>query len=326
MMLPAALDRMRGLHVIVVGDLLLDRILAGQPTRLSREAPIPVLEETRRAEHPGGGSAPALTLIGLGARVDLVGVVGDDDEGARLQALLLEHGADIDGVSVDRARRTSVKTRIVAEGLLVYPQQVARLDRVDRTPLTTVIERALVTTIHRLARGRIDALLVSDYQCGVATPDVIAAVRAAGQGRLTVADAQTDPARFAGFDLIRCNEAEAERALGGPVTAEIVAAGREQLGCRMLAVTRGADAAYLAHPGGLETVPAANRTDVYDVTGAGDAVVAVMTAALATGTTPRDALLLAQLAGGIAVRAWGNVPVTAAQLTLALEQMDDRAR
>ncbi len=326
MTLSSSLSRMRDLHVGVVGDLLLDRIVAGRATRLSREAPIPVLEETRHLEHPGGGSAPALSLLGLGARVDLVGVVGGDDEGTRLRALLVEQGAAIDGVSVDPSRRTTVKTRIVAEGLLVYPQQVARLDRIDQTPLAVAIKQSLAVAIGRLAREGVDAFLISDYQCGIATPEVINAVRTAGAGRLIVADAQTGPARFNGFDLIRCNEAEAERALGAQVTPEMVAAGRERWGCRMLAVTRGGEAAYLAHPGGVETVPAANRTDVYDVTGAGDALVAVMTAALAAGVTPRDALVLAQLAGGIAVRAWGNVPVTAAQMALAVEQMEPEAR
>ena len=229
------------------------------------------------------------------------------------------------GVVVDGARPTAVKTRVVAEGLLVYPQQVARLDRVDRTPLPGSVEREVIAAIERAVAGKVAAVLVSDYQGGMTTPKVLAAVRAAHTRAFIAADAQVDPARFAGFDLIRCNEAEAERALGIPVTAEAVTSARARLGCRILAVTRGPETALLAHPDGLETAPAANRTDVYDVTGAGDAVAAVLTTALALEATPAAALTLAQLAGGISVRKWGNVPVTAEELEAAADAWDRRA-
>ena len=318
MTLALALARLAGVRVLVVGDLVLDRMLVGRAARLSREAPIPVLDETRREDRPGGGVSPALTVVALGGRAVQAGVVGDDPEGALLRGLVAAQGVGLDAVTVDPDRPTNVKTRVVAEGFLVFPQQVARLDRVARGALAPATEAALIAAIGRCLAAGVDAVIVSDYGAGVASLAVIAAVRAGAGGALLAADAQTDPARFVGFDLVKCNQAEAERAFGGPVGAAAVAAGRDRLGCRMLAVTRGGDSALLAHPGGVVEAPAANRTAVYDVTGAGDAVIATLATALATGAAPDVALALAQHAGGVAVRAWGNQPVTVAALAAAI--------
>ncbi len=312
------LPRLAGVRVLVVGDLFLDRLICGRVTRISREAPVPVLEETRQTELPGGGTAPALGILALGGVAEQVGLVGTDADGDLLRGLLSARGVGTGGVVADAARPTTVKTRIVAEGFLVYPQQVARIDRIDRTPVSGVVEGALIGAI-RAAATEVDAVLISDYQTGVVTPGVIEAIlQAAGNRITTTVDAQGDPGRYAGFDLVKCNEAEAEQALGAPVTPPRLVAWRERLGCRMVAVTRGGASALLVHPGGIEEVPAANRSEVYDVTGAGDTVIAVLTAALVAGAPPRQALELAQLAGGIAVRKWGNVPVDAAELAAAV--------
>lgn len=314
----SAVDRLARVRVLVVGDLFLDRMIFGRVARVSREAPVPVLEETRQLDLPGGGTAPALNVVALGGTAWQVGVVGADADGERLCDLLRARGVGGDGIVVDVGRPTTVKTRVVAEGILVYPQQVARIDRIDRTPVGGTTEAALIAAI-RAAAPNVDAILVSDYRSGVVTPAVIAAVRdAAGDRLLTTTDAQGEPERYAGFGLVKCNQAEAEQALGEAVTPAALVAWRQRLGCGLLAVTRGGDSALLAHAGGVEEVPAANRSEVYDVTGAGDTVIAILTAALATGAPPRAALELAQFGGGLAVRKWGNVPVSAAELARAV--------
>jgi len=312
------LRRCARLRVVVVGDLFLDRMIFGQVKRLSREAPIPVLEETREQDLPGGGTAPALGVVALGGTAEQIGVVGADPEGEILRGLLRDRGVGTNGVICDRGRPTTLKTRIVAEGFLVYPQQVARIDRIARHPLAAGIEAALIGAIRAKAADA-DAILVSDYRSGVVTPALVAAIRDAGGDRvLRAVDAQDALRQYAAFDLVKCNQAEAERALGAPVTGEALGDWRRRLGCRMVAVTRGPASALLAHDGGVEEVPAANRSEVYDVTGAGDTVIAVLTLTLAAGASPREALELAQTAGGIAVRKWGNVPVSRDELAAAL--------
>lgn len=316
--LAAVLGRLEGIRVLVVGDLFLDRMIFGKVTRVSREAPVPVLEETRQTALPGGGTAPALGVAALGGGAAQVGVVGVDGDGDELCRLLAAHGVDTAGIIRDPGRPTTVKTRVVAEGFLVYPQQVARVDRIARRPLGAEIEAAVIGAI-RAEAGAADAILVSDYRSGVVTPAVIAAIRDAAVGRLLrTVDAQDALRLYAAFDLVKCNQAEAERALGGVVSSDALAAWRRRLDCRMVAVTRGPASALLAHEGGVEEVPAANRSEVYDVTGAGDTVIAVLTMALAAGAAPREALELAQLAGGIAVRKWGNVPVAMDELAVAV--------
>lgn len=308
---------------MVVGDLVLDRMLVGRASRLSREAPIPVLDEVRCDELAGGGTAPALTVAGLGGDVRQIGVVGDDDDGWLLRRLVAARGVGVEAIVTDPARPTTVKTRVVAEGFHVFPQQVARIDRAAQAPISPEAETAMIAALDRSVEAGIDAILLSDYGGGVCSPALIARVRAARGQTLLAVDAQSAPDRFTGFDLVRCNEAEAERALGEPISADAVAAGRARIGCRWFVVTRGGDRALLADERGVIEAPAENRTEVYDVTGAGDAVTAVLTVALATGAEPEEALTLAQIAGGIAVRRWGNLPVDVADLRAAI---DERAR
>lgn len=322
----SVLQRLAAVRVLVVGDVFLDRTVFGRVARVSREAPVAVLEETRQVALPGGGTAPAMGTVALGATACHIGIVGADDDGRLLRSLLAEKGVGVDGIVVDPARPTTTKTRIVAEGFLAYPQQVARIDRIDRRPVEGEVEAALIDAIFDAA-PRVDAVLVSDYRSGIATPAVIDAVRTAAVGRaLTTVDAQGEPGRYTGFDLVKCNQAEAEDALGAAVSAESLRSWRERLDCRMVAVTRGGESALLAHADGLEEVPAANRSEVFDVTGAGDTVIAVLTVALAAGASPRAALELAQLAGGVAVRKWGNVPVTGDELAALLDGRAMRGR
>jgi len=317
---------MRG-RVLVVGDLCLDEYLIGRATRLSREAPVPVLEQQHRFTRLGGAANPAHNVVALGGKAALVGVIGQDEAGQTLLAQLAEAGIDADGVVSDPGRPTTTKTRVVAESTLRVPQHVVRLDHLHRSPVSPAVECALGQRIAALT-AQADAVLVSHYRAGVVTPALIEVVRGVARrhSALTVADAQADLQRFASFDLVKCNRAEAEAELGRPLTGDLdfeTALGEllARLGVARLAITRGAEGMSLLERGGAVIHALASRvSDVYDVTGAGDTVVAVLTLALVAGMNLRTAARLANAAAGLVVRRLGNAVVTPAELAEVLRE------
>jgi rfaE bifunctional protein kinase chain/domain len=323
-LLQPTLDAIRGRRVLVVGDLYLDHYVFGLPSRVSREAPIMVLEETRREDRPGGGTAPALAVAALGGLVWQVGVIGDDTEGARLKSLLGARGVDVAGLVVDPDRPTTTKTRLVAEGPFnVFPQQVARVDRQDRTPISPEIAARLTRFITEIA-PTVDAVLLSDYRSGVIVPEVIDATRRAS--RLATVDSQGALADFAGLGLVKCNQGEAEaylgQSLGDPDSRRsCLIELRQKLDCTRLVVTLGPEgAALVEETSAYAEVPPIVRRQVFDVTGAGDTVIAVMTAALAAGADSLSALRLSQVAAGIVIGKWGNAQATAEEIAAALDE------
>ncbi|HEX5164698.1 MAG TPA: PfkB family carbohydrate kinase [Thermomicrobiales bacterium] len=312
--LPELLERLGGKRVLVVADLYLDRYIFGSPSRISREAPIMVLDEERQEDHLGGGAAPALQLAALGYEVAVAGVVGDDRAGQQVVALLAEAGIDPGAVLIDPTRPTTTKTRVVAEGFFLFPQQVVRIDRQERAPVGADVTQALAAAVNATSP---DAILVSDYRSGVVTGELVDAIREAQalHGLLTTVDSQGDLDKFAGFDLVKCNQAEAEAVIGHPLgdrasRETALLALRERIGARCLVVTRGGEGAALAGIDGYAEAPASNRSEIFDVTGAGDTVVAVMTAARLAGADPLLAASLAQAAAGVVVRKWGNQQAT----------------
>jgi rfaE bifunctional protein kinase chain/domain len=319
--LAAILDLLAGQAVLVIGDLILDEYIVGAAARVSREAPVIIVEERRREWLIGGAAMPALNVRRLGGRAVQVGVVGPDDAGRQLLGLLREAGVDVAGVAVDPDRRTTTKTRIVAEGFLVFPQQVARVDRLDRHPLSPPVERAVLAQAARAAAGA-RALLVSDYKNGVVTPGVIAGARdlASRAGVLLAVDTQGDLDRFAGFDLVKCNHHDAAAFLGRPLDGEEQARAaiveiQRRLGAPEIVITRaGEGVSFYSAAEGYGHLPPTNRTEVFDVTGAGDTVIAVLTLARAAGASLRAACRLANLAAGVVIRKRGNQPITREEL------------
>ena len=279
--------RLQGQRILVVGDLILDEYWLGRATRLSREAPVPVLELEKRTRLPGGAANPAANVVALGGGASIVGIVGGDEPGTALLALLAQAGIATEGVIRDAARPTTTKTRLMAESSLRFPQHLARLDHLDRSPVTGDLEDRLCAAIES-GMAAVNAVLVSDYKGGVVTEKVIETVLAAARehGKLAAVDSQGDLMKFRGFGLVKCNRAEAEMQLGKP----------------------------LAH------LLATNRSEVFDATGAGDTVIAVMTQALAAGLDGRTAAHLANVAAGLVVRRLGNATVTPGELVTALEE------
>ena len=306
----ALLRAMADRHVLVVGDLFLDEYWVGRAERLSREGPVPVLAFSHRFCLPGGAANPAHNIVRLGSAATQIGLVGDDATGEELRRALDGRGIAGEGLVLDPTRPTTRKTRIVAEGLSA-PQQVARIDRIDRAPARGAAEEALVRAIESQVSA-CDAVLVSHYCSGVVTPRVARAAVSAAQasGAVLAVDAQGDLERFVGFDLVRVGRADAAEHLGVPLETEIdyhraAADLRSRLGTGAVLLGRGAAGASVADDEGYEVVPAAQVSEVYDVAGAGDTVIAVVTLALAAGASVREAVGLAHRAAGIVVRRLG---------------------
>ncbi len=207
------LDRFSGQRHAVIGDLYLDHYVFGRPQRVSREAPVLVLDEERREDRLGGGAAPALALKALGCEVAVTGVVGDDAAGQTVVKLLTEAGIDATHIVVDATRPTTVKTRVVAEGFFLFPQQLVRVDRQERDPISPDVERSIGRAIRAIQS---ESILASDYRSGVMTDTLVNHILDYRQlrGCPATVDSQGDLGRFRGFDLIKCNQAEAEAFLG----------------------------------------------------------------------------------------------------------------
>jgi rfaE bifunctional protein kinase chain/domain len=288
------------------------------------------LEFEERRRLPGGGANPSVNIVALGGRVSQVGVVGDDETGRILTSLLNAAGIGIEGVVVDPDRSTTTKTRIVARGSLRFPQQVARIDQVDRRPLSAETEAQVVERVVDLVR-QADAVLVSDYRSGLVTPLLVAAVRRAqADDRLVCVDSQGRLSHFSGFDLVKCNHHEAgayiTRATGQRFALETeqdfekaTERLRRELKAGILLITRGPDGLSLRSATGYAHLPAANRSEVFDVTGAGDTVVAVATLALAARQDPLVAAMLANFAAGLIVRKLGVAAPSRDELAWAVE-------
>ena len=321
-----SLPKLTGRHILVVGDIFLDEYISGRATRLSREAPIPVLEFTGRRYLPGGAANPAHNIVALGSQAEQVGVIGQDEAGQTLLARLREAGIGTEGVVTDPSRPTTTKTRIVAQGSLRFPQQLARIDRLDRRPLDEDVERQVIARLRALA-PQADAILVSDYRTGLVTPAVVEACLelAKEHHKLITVDSQGGLHKFKGFHLIKCNHHEAEAVLGHPLRSEEDFKGAlerflEELSARAVLITRGPEGMSLLGRGQPYVhIPAANVSEVFDVTGAGDTVIAVATLALAAGLDLLSAARLANYAAGLVVRRLGNATATQEELAWAIE-------
>jgi D-glycero-beta-D-manno-heptose-7-phosphate kinase len=311
--------QLAGRRVLVVGDLVLDEYVTGRMTRISREAPVPIVEVVEKEDRAGSAASPAANIIGLGSFASIVGVIGCDPAGARLEARLRDVGVDGGGLVRLPEVSTSTKTRVLAIGYtggLHGRQQVMRLDDVCSLPAAAV--SACAECVRGLA-PEYDAILLSDYRGGVISEACIDAARLSG--RPVAVDSQGDLRRFRSLDLIKVNQAEAQAALG---SSDVLGGGealRRELDARILVVTLGADG-MLLFDGSREPerVPAVHVSQVFDVTGAGDTVIAVLTLGLVAGLSTRRSAELASAAASVVVRRLGVAVATPAEIVAALSQ------
>lgn len=321
-------DRFEGLRVGVFGDLIVDEFIYGEIARVSREAPVLILNYGSTELLPGGGGNAANNVAALGARAVAVGAAGRDEAGRRLLTAMRKR-IDVRGIIRPRGFLTPTKTRILAGGIHSAKQQVVRVDRVSALALTDADRRALASAV-AAAASRCDAWLVSDYGSGIVTPALVAdaqrRLRRRGRaGAPVLVDSRYALLRFRGMTTCTPNESEVEQLFGiriGENTRVLERAGRELLKrtrARAVLVTRGSRGMALFEPG-VPTVhvPIYGSDQIADVTGAGDTVIATMTLALAAGATFLEATRLANYAGGLVVMKRGTATVTADELRQAI--------
>ncbi len=306
------------LRVLVVGDLMLDRYILGEVDRISPEAPVPVLRHAQRFERPGGAANVAMNLAGLGCQTLLAGFWGDDSERRELEALL--SAAEVDTVGVVTTPLPTVsKTRIIGR-----TQQLLRLD-IESAERPSAEDVSRLTNSAEALVSKVHAVVLSDYAKGALRPELCERViRAARRSGIPVlADPKTpDLSKYSGATAVCPNLQELSVATGVPAydTDALLAAGeaqRREHEIQLLTVTMSEKGIRLLSDEGVFHSPARTR-EVFDVSGAGDTVIATMAAALAAGLQPQTAVELANLAAGIVVGKIGTIPITHHELTAVL--------
>jgi D-glycero-beta-D-manno-heptose-7-phosphate kinase len=320
------IEGFRGRRILVLADLVADEFLSGRIERVSREAPVLILQYDGTDLRLGGGGNAVHNLRTLGGRPVPLGVVGKDDHGRRLRALLRVTGVPVDAVFSEPAYVTPVKTRILAGGVHSTKQQIVRIDKATRLDERSPTRRRVLAAL-RAYRGRVDGVLVSDYGFGLLDAEMVgAAVALARKRRVPVTvDSRFALLGFRGMTAVTPNEPEVEAALGvqiGHDANRLEAAGRtllKRLGVKAVLITRGSDGMALFEPGRkAQHIPIYGSDQVADVTGAGDTVIAAFTLALTAGATPSEAAHLANYAGGIVVMKRGTATVSGAELRRAV--------
>jgi rfaE bifunctional protein kinase chain/domain len=323
------INKFRAKRIMVLGDLIADKFIIADPERLSREAPVLILKHQQEKILPGGGANAAANIASLGAEVDLLGVVGGDLAAAALKEELNQRQIITDGVFKDASRPTALKTRILAGGDQIVRQQVVRVDKIKSFDISSDLKEKLLSYLeNNLAES--DAVLFSDYGNGIFNQDSTAQFvkAAAAAGKNSAVDSRYQLDQFKGAVIATPNLEEASAIYGAELRtqAEVERAGlemRKNLELKYLLITQGGDGMTLFAPGEkIEHIAAANFSEVFDVTGAGDTVVGTLILALAAGAPVEIAIRIANYAAGIVVRKSGVASVTAAELIREVNKND----
>lgn len=315
-------ERLRATSVLCVGDVMLDRFVYGSVDRISPEAPIPVLAVQRESAMLGGAGNVVRNLVALGAHPAFIAVVGDDAPGQEIARLVDEHKTIEPALLVEPGRQTTIKTRFFASN-----QQLLRADRETRSAVTEPV-RAEVLARAEALMATAGVVVLSDYGKGVLAPDMVAALLARAAGKVVVVDPKgTDYSIYAGATIVTPNRKELHEATGMAVNNddEVVAAARHLIatcGINSVLVTRSQDGMTLVQgDGAVHHLPAEAR-EVFDVSGAGDTVVATLAAALASGASLLEGAVLANVAAGIVVAKVGTAVAYADELIAVLHHGD----
>jgi rfaE bifunctional protein kinase chain/domain len=320
------IDRFSQSTVLLIGDLVLDEYVTGEVERHSREAPVLILKHGKTVQIPGGGANTAMNLAFLGAKVKVVGLVGDDAQGASLLTMLSCCGVDISGVFRVGSKKTVTKTRILGRSRQAVSQQIVRIDRKGDYMLTEDLERDIVKYIE-LEISNVDLVLCSDYSDGLLSSDVIASALKHGK---CVVDAQVGLQRYKNALMFTPNLAEAETSVGFEITSEekLQLAGERLLeltGAECIVITRGGDGMSVFRENiPRADIPSFNTSDIRDVTGAGDTAVATMGLALCGGADFWESAVLGNLAASLVIRHEGAATTTPSEMRLELEKLISR--
>ena len=316
-------DRFSSTSVALVGDLVLDRFILGTPKRISREAPVIILHHEGQRDIPGGAANALANMAALGLNVIALGAIGDDEPGLALRQALTDRGVATDSLVVVPGYRTPTKVRILGGGASSLKHQVARYDIEDQLPDDGNWYSQLLDGLPAI--GDCAAVAISDYGYGSVQPDIVDAVRdIVGRDTWISLDSRYRIGDFIGVDGATPNLEELEvavgrRLLGDGEVAEAAALLRSNLDARFLLATRGNRGMTLNGADGTVAHLSVFGTDeVADVTGAGDTVLAVLTAALAAGASPLEGARLANIAAGLVVMKLGTATITSDELRTAI--------
>jgi D-beta-D-heptose 7-phosphate kinase/D-beta-D-heptose 1-phosphate adenosyltransferase len=305
-------------RIVVIGDLILDRYIWGYAERISQEAPVPLLRADHREYRLGGAASVATMLRALGAEVRLIGGVGNDPEAAVVRRMLTQQGIDEQLVLPLEDRPTTLKERYIGRAQDRHPQQMIRVDYETRDPIPAVVEARLHAELPMILEWA-DIVLISDYDKGVCTPTLLRAVteaaRASGVKVLVDPIRSSDYARYRGVHCMTPNRLEAQLATGLTIAKaeDALRVGKqlvETLGLEAIFVTLDRDGMALVHADGRAALVPTRPRQVYDITGAGDMVLAVVGLCLACGADYEEAAALGNVAGGLEVEKFGVALLT----------------
>ena len=310
------IDRFPKTRTLVVGDVMLDHYIWGQVSRISPEAPVPVVNVTRENLLLGGSTNVVNNIHALGAGVSVCGVIGNDDAGRQLVHMLREQGIHTDGLIVEHNRPTTIKTRIIA-----HSQQVVRFDREAKSSIEKETHRQIYAYVKQQVLDGLDAIVLSDYCKGVVTQGLVRDIVALAKKHKVIVSVDPKISHFgiySGVTILTPNTKEAS--LGSKIDIEdeksLIRAGKQLLGrlkCTAVLITRGEHGMSLFERGKITHIPT-NAREVYDVTGAGDTVISVLTLAMAAGASLGDAARLSNFAAGIVVGIIGTATVKPEEL------------
>ncbi|MDX2084681.1 MAG: bifunctional ADP-heptose synthase [Candidatus Melainabacteria bacterium] len=336
--LQAAIARFARGRLLVVGDVAIDEMVYGRTERLSREAPVVILNHQRTDIVLGAAGNAAHNIAALGAsQTVMAGVLGTDYYASLLLDALQRDGVQADALVSDSQRPTTTKTRISGMANHSVTQQIVRVDRESRQPLRPEIEQALQQHIATFL-PTMDAVILSDYALGVMTPAIIQCCQQAKRSRypslVLSVDSQQPLSLFQGATILTPNQPEAERNLGYALDSREALLGGgltllEQTQAENLLITRGQDGMALferlpqQNMARVTEIPVFNRSEVFDVTGAGDTVIATLTLALATGSSVLEATVLGNLAASLVVKRFGAAVTSVQELTDTLNGLDE---
>lgn len=311
-----ALSGMQGRDILVIGDMVADIYLDGRISRISREAPVLVLEQAGEKVVAGGAANVVNNIATLGGKVHADG----------LREILAANGADVRGLIADDSRPTISKTRIIAGGRATVSQQIVRIDRESKAPMAPAVEAELRAYIKSIL-PTVEGVVISDYGSGTVTEGLQSLLidYCQAKGIPSIVDSRYAVRRFHGIGYVKQNDAEIAAAMGRELvtTEDIVRAAeelRQELAAKGVLVTRGELGMVLVEHGAVHEIPVSDKSEVFDVSGAGDTCVAAVILALAAGVAPATAARLSNIASGIAVRKLGTSTVSVRELAEAIEK------
>ena len=320
-----SLKKFSKINILIIGDMVADVYLKGNISRVSREAPVLVLEHAGEKVVPGGAANVVHNVATLGGQAFAVGLIGNDKAGSGLRDILNDKNVETTGLIIEENRPTITKTRIIAGGSATVSQQIVRIDQEMKSPILSQTEKNLINILKQVI-DKIDAVVLSDYGSGMLSDKIRSFIIESCQEKniKTIVDSRYDILKFEGVSFVKQNEAEAAKAVGFELTSEeaVVTAGKillEKLQAEGIIISRGEQGMSLIQDNGeIHHIPVVDKSEVFDVSGAGDTAVAAFILAIASGAKPVEATKIANFAAGIAVRKLGTATVSNEELNEVL--------